>query len=358
MAGEKTEAPTPKKLQDARKKGQVARSREVDTAVVILAAFGIFRFGGPVLWRGVESLAVDTWGHLGEAPLSSDLAAQMGLALVARTMLLLAPLLGAIVVVSLISGVGQAGGPLFTMEPLKPKLNRLDPIKGFKRLLASRQAYMNLAKALFKFGVIGGVAGFVFWGRWEELTANGLQGSLAEAVSTLSSVAFQLVMWVAVALLILAAADFLFQRSDLTRELRMSRQEVEDEFKQTDGNPQVRAQMSRMRRSLLSRVMQSVPKADVVIVNPTHYAVALKYDPTSSSAPIVVAKGMHLIAQRIREVAEEHGIPVITNPPLCRAIYKVARIGQEIPPDLYEAVAAILAFVYRLRTGGGRLATA
>jgi flagellar biosynthetic protein FlhB len=359
MAGEKTEAPTPKRLQDARKRGQVARSREVDTAVVILAAFAIFRFAGAQIWGGVESLAVDTWGHLGESPLTSDLAAEMGLALVWRTLLLLAPLLMAITAVALISGVAQSGGPLFTPEPLKPKLNRLDPIKGFKRLVGSRQAYMNLAKALFKFGILGVIVALTFRGHWDALNRLGLEGSLASSMSTLASVAFDLVVRVAAALLVLAGADYLFQRFDMSRELRMTRQEVEDEFKQTDGNPQVKSQLARARRSLLSRVMQAVPKADVVIVNPTHYAVALKYDPTSSNAPVVVAKGMHLIAQRIREVAEEHGIPVIQNPPLCRAIYKAARIGQEIPPDLYEAVAAILAFVYRLRTGRGvGLATA
>ena len=148
----------------------------------------------------------------------------------------------------------------------------------------------------------------------------------------------------------LAVGDYLFQKRDLLGQLRMTRQELRDELKQSDGNPQVKAQMARMRRSFLTRVMQAVPKADVVLVNPTHYAVALKYDPTTSAAPVVLAKGTGLIAQRIREVAAEHRIPVITNPPLTRAIYKAVAIGREIPPDLYEAVAEILAFVYRLRT--------
>lgn len=359
MAGEKTEAPTPKRLHDARNKGQVARSREVDTAIVILAAFVVFRFAGTALWGGIETMATDTWRHLGEDPLTMDLTGQVGVALIGRTILILAPLMAAILVVSVLGGIAQAGGPLFTMHTLKPNPKRLDPFQGFKRLVGSRQAYMNLGKAMFKFVVLGLVVTLTFMGRWDDLTRAGMDGGIPTAIGTLSSVAFDLVLRVAAALIVLAGADYLFQRYDLTRELRMSRQEVEDEFKQTDGNPQVKSQLARARRSLLSRVMQSVPKADVVIVNPTHYAVALKYDPATSAAPVVVAKGMHLIAQRIREVAQEHGIPVIENPPLCRAIYKAARTGQEIPPDLYEAVAAILAFVYRIRTGRGpRLATA
>jgi len=150
---------------------------------------------------------------------------------------------------------------------------------------------------------------------------------------------------------VLAAADYMFQRFDFTAQMRMSRQDVKDEMRQSDGDPQVKAQLARLRRSLLTRVMQTVPEADVVLVNPTHYAVALRYDPASSNAPVVLAKGARLIAQRIREVAEENSIPVIRNAPLTRALYSAAEVGREIPPELYEAVAEVLAFVYRLRAG-------
>jgi flagellar biosynthetic protein FlhB len=166
------------------------------------------------------------------------------------------------------------------------------------------------------------------------------------------------VLKVTLALIAFAAADFIFQRYDMGQQLRMTLQEVKDESRQSDGDPMVKAQLARARRSLLARAMQAVPQADVVIVNPTHFAVALRYDPATSRAPIVLAKGTQLMAARIREIAEEHRIPIITNPPLCRAIYKAVRTGQEIPPDLYEAVAEILAFVYRLRTGGVRRAAA
>ena len=162
---------------------------------------------------------------------------------------------------------------------------------------------------------------------------------------------FQLVLTVTVVMLAIAVADYMFQRYDFSTQMRMSRQDVKDELRQSEGDPHVKAQLARLRRSLLNRVMQSVPEADVVLVNPTHYAVALRYDPASSNAPVLLAKGARLIAQRIREVAEENGIPVIRNAPLTRALYSAAEVGREIPAELYEAVAEVLAFVYRLRAG-------
>jgi flagellar biosynthetic protein FlhB len=241
---------------------------------------------------------------------------------------------------------------------VKPQFKRLNPIEGGKRLMASRQAYVNLAQSLIKFIVLGIVGYMVFMSHWDDITTMGFQAGLRDSLAILVAVSFDLVTRMALVILAMAVADFIFRRSDHTRQLRMSRQEVIDEHKQSDGDPQMKAAISRQRRKLMSRIMESVPKADVVIVNPTHYAVALKYDPASSNAPVVLAKGMNLVALKMREVAEEHGIPVIQNPPLCRAIYKAARIGQEIPTDLYEAVAEILAFVYRLRTSGALRATA
>jgi flagellar biosynthesis protein FlhB len=217
---------------------------------------------------------------------------------------------------------------------------------------------VNLAKALLKFTVVGAVGYVVFASHWDDIITMGFQAGLTDSLRILTTVAFDLLIWVCVAVVLMAAGDFIFQKTDMIRQLRMTRQEVQDEHKQTEGDPHMRAAMARQRRRLMSRIMEAVPKADVVVVNPTHYAVALKYDPTSSAAPVVLAKGMNLVALRMREVAQESGVPVIQNPPLCRAIYKATRIGQEIPVDLYEAVAEILAFVYRLRSSGGLRATA
>lgn len=357
-AGEKTEAPTPRKQEDARKKGQVAHSREVDSAIVLLGVIGVFRVGGPYMWRQLEAITVDTWAHLGRNPVSIELTADMGLMLLGRSIMLLLPLMGTVMVVSVLGGMAQTGGPLLSREAVKPQFKRLNPLEGGKRLMASRQAYVNLAKSLIKFIVLGIVGYMVFMSHWDDITTMGFQAGLRDSLTILVTVSFDLVTRMALVILAMAVADFIFQRSDHTRQLRMTRQEVMDEHKQSDGDPQMKAAISRQRRKLMSRIMESVPKADVVIVNPTHYAVALKYDPASSNAPVVLAKGMNLVALKMREVAEEHGIPVIQNPPLCRAIYKAAHIGQEIPTDLYEAVAEILAFVYRLRTSGALRATA
>lgn len=357
-ASEKTEAPTPRRQEEARKRGQVAHSKEVDSAVVLLGVLGVFRFGGGYMWGGLESLTVDTWAHLGRNPLTVDLTAEVGLELMARSLMLLAPLMGAVMVVGVLGGMAQTGGPLFAREALKPQLKRLNPLEGAKRLVASRQAWVNFAKALFKFLVLGVVGYLVFVSHWDQIVTMGFQAGLGESLGILVDVSFDLAFAMALAVLALAIADFVFQKKDHAQQLRMTRQEVQDEHKQTEGDPQMKAALARQRRKLMSRIMESVPKADVVIVNPTHYAVALKYDATSSNAPVVLAKGVNLLALRMREVAEEAGVPVIQNPPLCRAIYKATRIGQEIPPDLYEAVAEILAFVYRLRLGGGLRATA
>lgn len=354
MAGERTESPTQKRMDDARKRGQVPRSREVDSALVILAAFVVMRVSGGAMWDGMRSLMVESFQQLDQAPLTIDVTATMGLELMGRAVLILAPLMISVIVLSLLGGMVQTGGPLFAMEAAKPQFKHLNPLSGAKRLFASKQSYVNLVKTLLKFLVFGIAALLTFQSHWEEMVALGLAFSVEDSVGLLANIAFDLVLKVTLALVAFAAVDFLFQRYDVGQQLRMTFQEVKDEARQSEGDPHVKAQLARARRSLLARAMQAVPQADVVIVNPTHFAVALKYDAATSRAPIVLAKGTQLMAQRIREIAAEHRIPVITNPPLCRAIYKAVRIGQEITPELYEAVAEILAFVYRLRTGAVR----
>lgn len=356
MAGERNQQPTQRRREDARKRGQVPRSREVDSALVVLAAFLVIRLAGGAMWSGLSGLMTDSFAHLDEHPLTMDLTATLGVSLVGRALLVLAPLMIGVLALSTLGGIAQTGGPLFALDAVKPQFKRLNPISGGRRLVASKQSYMNLAKTLLKFIVFGLVAALTFRSHWHEVTALGIGFDIGPSVRMLNGIAFDLVVKVTLALAIFAAIDYAFQRYDMGHSLRMTLQEVKDELRQNEGDPQVKGQLARARRSLLARAMQNVPKADVVIVNPTHFAVALKYDPATSHAPVVLAKGAQLMAQRIREVAEEHNIPVVTNAPLCRAIYKAVRIGQEIPPDLYEAVAAILAFVYRLRTGGLRRA--
>lgn len=356
MAGERNQQPTQRRRDDARKRGQVPRSREVDSALVILAAFLVMRMAGGAMWRALSTLMTDSFAHLDEHPVTMDLTAVIGVELVGRAVLVLAPLMLGVLALSTLGGVAQTGGPLFALQAVKPQFKRLNPIAGGRRLVASKQSYMNLVKTLLKFLVFGLVAALTFRSHWQEMLSLGIGLDIFASVRTLAAVAFDMVVKVTLALAAFAAIDYAFQRYDMGHSLRMTLQEVKDELRQNEGDPQVKGQLARARRSLLARAMQSVPQADVVIVNPTHFAVALKYDPATSRAPVVLAKGARLMAQHIREIAEEHGIPVMENAPLCRAIYKAVRIGQEIPPDLYEAVAEILAFVYRLRAGGARRA--
>lgn len=348
MTSEKTEEPTSRKRDEARKQGQVAVSKELDSALVLLAAFLAFRLSGASMWAGLESLLRDSILQMGQPPLNAPLAAEVAPGLIWRAIQLLLPLFAMVMAIGVLAGFGQTGG-VFSFQAVKPQFSRLNPVASFKRTFASKQAAVTLAKTLLKFSLIGGVAGMTLWGRIEEVTALGLTTSIPHAAVTLFAIGSDITTKVLALLLALGAADFLFQRQQLLGQLRMSKQEVKDEMRQSEGDPGVKGRIARLRRSFLARVMQAVPHADVVLMNPTHYAVALKYDAATSSAPKVIAKGERLMALRIRDLAIEHGIPVITNPPLTRAIYRAVPVGREITPDLYEAVAEILAFVYRLR---------
>ncbi|MEZ4502198.1 MAG: flagellar biosynthesis protein FlhB [Dehalococcoidia bacterium] len=349
MAHARTEQPTRKRLDDARKKGQVARSREVDTAFALLAAFAVFRFGGAALWRSMEALLVDSFAVLDRDDLvTMDLTASMGTELIMRALLMLLPLLIAVLVIGLVGGFVQTGF-IFSAQAAKPQFSRMNPIKGAQRIFFSKQTVVQLGKSLGKVAIVGGVAGATLWQRMDEVEALGLSSGLLPSLGTVADIAFSITLRSAMALLAIAAADYVFQRYDWMSQLKMTRQEVRDEMRQTEGDPQIRSRIAQLRRSFMARVLSAVPKADVVLTNPTHYAVALKYDPTADQAPKVIAKGERLMALRIREVAAEHGIPIIENPPLTRAIYRAVPVNQEITPDLYEAVAEILAFVYRLR---------
>ena len=281
-------------------------------------------------------------------PVNTELTALMGPELILRALLLLLPLMLLVAGVSLVGGFLQTGA-VFSRQAIRPQLSRLNPLKGAKRIFASKQTLVSLAKALLKFAIVGGIAALTLRGRMDDLTSIGVAMPLHDSLAVLADVGFEIVLKVALALMALAAADFLFQRYDLRGQLKMTRQEVKDELRQTEGDPLVRGRIAQVRRSFLARVMEAVPQADVVLVNPTEFAVALKYDPTSDQAPKVIAKGERLIAQRIREVALEQGIPVVENPPLTRAIFRAVAVGGEITEELYEAVAEVLAFVYRLR---------
>ncbi len=350
MTSDRSEAPTPRRLEEARRRGQVARSREVDTAVVLLAALLVMRVSGAQTWHALESLMRDSFAVLGRDDLLTlELTAATGRDLVWRSMAILFPLLLGVGGLTLLAGVMQTG-VVFSAEAIKPQLSRLNPLQGAKRAFGSKRAFVHVLTSTAELVLVGGVATGALYARLDDIVSVGVRRDFLPSLGILVDISFDVTLKVGLALVVIAAADFIFQRRDWLAQLRMTKQEVKDESRQNEGDPLVRQRMARLRRSLMTRVLAGVPKADVVLTNPTHYAVAIKYDPASDRAPRVLAKGQDLIAQRIREVAAEHGVPVMQNPPLTRALYRAVPINHEITPELYEAVAEVLAFVYRLRS--------
>lgn len=344
---ERTEQATEKRLREAREKGDVPRSRDLSAALITLAGVGTLLALRP--WMGTHlrnlmhiGLAYGREQALGGAAIGAATAAA-GI----EALKLLAPLFGVAMLATLLSPA-LAGGFAFSTEALKPKPERLNPIEGIKRLVSLR-GLVELGKSLLKVGLIGGVLAMVLWGARGKLLGTG-RGNVEDGIGTALDVIGHAALLFAGALAIVGLADMLWQRFDYARRMRMTRQEQRDEHKETEGNPEIRSRVRGMQQQMAQRrMMDAVPKADVVVMNPSHFAVALRYDGDNMRAPRVVAKGLDLVAQRIRGIATQHDVPLVTAPPLARALYHTTRIGQEIPATLYAAVAQILAYVYRVQ---------
>ena len=345
-AGEKTEQATPKKLEEAWKKGQFARSAEVQTVFVLTAAMLALMFSGREIWQSMANTEAAVLGHLHDTPLT--LGAMQGYAL--NAVLLLGhcvwPVLAATVLAGLLAGGIQAR---FRTAPEALQLNweRLNPMSGLQRVFSSRSAIPTLT-GMFKLSVVVGLS----YGVIKSILADPIFHSsvdVARIAGFMAESSFKIVLRVAMALLVLAAGDYGYQFWRNSRDMMMTKQEVKEESKRSEGNPQIKAQQRRKRLVNTKRKMlMEVPKADVVVVNPTHIAIALRYDRKTMKAPKIVAKGSRLNAQRIREIAQEHQIPIIENKPVARLMFKYGRVGGEIPAQLYAAVAEILAWVYRV----------
>lgn len=346
-AQERTERATPKRLDDARKKGQVPRSRELSTCVVLLAACaGLLLLGDTVgqaltaaLRHGLDLSRAEAFD---ESALVSSLQAM--LFEVGMTCL---PVF-AIVAVAALAAPMAIGGWNFSGQALAPDFKRLDPISGMGRIFSMR-GVVELCKAFGKFALVAVVAAWLLWRSADELAALGSE-PIEAAIGHAAQLVGVTVLALAGALLLIAAIDVPYQLWRHAQDMKMSREEVRQETKESDGSPEVKGRIRQVQQALASgRMMQDVPTADVVVVNPTHYAVALRYDDERSRAPIVVAKGTDLIAARIRELAGEHGVPIVESPPLARALHRSVEIGSEIPAALYAAVAQVLTYVYQLR---------
>ena len=344
---QKTEDPTPKKLEESRKKGQVALSREVNNWVMLLTGTVVLLAVAPSFFTAMTSYMRS---YIEQAHLMPGAPGGFGVILEGTFFevlkMLLLPFL--ILMAAAFLAPFLQVGPLFSPEAVKPDIGKISPIQGFKRLF-SKRSLMEFFKGLLKLGIIGSV-GFMllypFYASVDHMV--GLPVPLM--MDELKGLVSRLMIGILVVLLVVAVLDLIFQRSEHYKKMRMSKQELKDEYKQTEGDPMVRAKLRQLRQEKArARMMQSVPGADVVITNPTHFSVALKYDPDEMDAPVLVAKGVDEVALRIREIAKENDVIIVENPPLARALYKNVELDQMVPAQHYNAVAEIISYVFRLK---------
>ena len=350
--GDKTEAPTPRRLQEAREKGQVARSMDLSAAIGLLAGMLLLNWYGSTILRSFMAMTRQSL-NLEEAPTNGwtviDFAGRL---FIKHGSAILLPFFLVLVVVAVVSNLAQVGF-IFSGQPITPALSKLSPIKGVARLFSKRTA-MRLLMSLTKVGVISVIAFITIKGFIPQLV--GLSGlSFSEVVGRAANLVFILGLRIAVVLVILALFDYAYQRWQHQQDLRMSKEELKEELKRMEGDPIMRQRRRGVARQLaMQRMSQAVPKADVVITNPTELAVALKYDHDEMPAPKVVAKGAGYIAQRIRDLANEHGVPIVERKPLAQTLYKACDVGDYVPPELYKAVAEVLAYIFELAGKGYR----
>jgi flagellar biosynthetic protein FlhB len=348
MAGEeRTEAATPRKLQHLRDEGKVSKSPEVVSAVGILGGvFTLYAFGGTA-WGQLRALLTDRLMDLGRPDLTDSSLGELWMTAGIAFFTVLAPLLVAMPLIGVLANVGQSG-LMLSGTSMMPDLSRINPLSGFTRLFSLRTV-AELVKTLVKMFIVGWLLYRAYLDSFPlflSLAGADLQGALRLFVDTV----FSTCMTVGGAFLVLAILDYGYQRWEFLRGARMTKQELKEEYKQSEGSPEIRAAIRRrQRRMAMSRMMQNVPTADVVVTNPTHFAVALRYRGDEMGAPKVIAKGQDLIAQRIKQIAREHNIPVVENKPLARALYSTVEVDQEIPYDLFQTVAQILAYIYSLK---------
>jgi len=346
---DKTEAPTPRRRQEARQEGQVARSVELNSALVLLSALVILRLCGPSLADRLRGVMVNSFTHFPKGDLAvGDVTSDL-VRILLEVGVMMAPIVIGVAAIGFLSSAVQVGLTL-SAKPLQIKAERLNPIPGIGRMFSVR-AGVECLKAIAKVTVVGYIVYSFIRDRYSDI-ASLAGGHYLTTCSTIGKLTWELLLRAALAILVIAALDYMFQRFQHEKQLRMTKQEVKEDLKRTEGDPLVKSRIRQRQRAISQRrMMQEVPKADVVVTNPTHYAVALKYESEKHVAPVVVAKGQRLVALKIREIAEENNVPIVENAPLARTLYTTVEIGDEIPAALYQAVAEILAYVYKLSQG-------
>lgn len=344
---QKTEEPTAKKFSDARKRGNVARSIEVNTWLMLFAGTIIVAIAAPGLMQDISTIALVfierphqygmEFGNLGGLML--DAIGAVGIALILPAIFLVA--------MAITTGIVQ-NGLVFSPKALEPKIEKFSPIMGMKKYASWRQ-WIEFFKGLFKILIVGTVAILLLMPEFERIDTLPTVDP-AELLGLLHVLVLRLMVYILGILAVIAFVDIMFQRANHRKQLRMTKQEVKDEFKQAEGDPHVKGRLRQIRMDRArQRMMQAVPEADVVVTNPTHYAVALKYKQDEMEAPVLVAKGQDLIAQKIREVAEANDIPIVENKPLAQTLFKNVELDQEVPTEHYKAVAEVISYVWRMQ---------
>jgi len=350
--GEKTEQPTARKRGKAREEGQVAKSAELGTAVLFLSAFWSLRVFASFIYGSMENVFRFNFVRLSNIEDADSIPFMSGFLtyMFSQTLLIAAPVLAVALSAGLIVNFLQVKWHP-TTKPLMPKFSKLNPISGLKRLF-SVQSLIELPKSIVKLLIVGLTIYFMVIKEMPVIFSF-MEMEIMQSMQYVGNIAINMGIRIGLLYLFIAAVDYPYQRYKLTKSLKMTKQEVKDEFKMVEGDPKVKAKIKqKMRQASLRRMMQEVPGADVIITNPTHYAVAVKYNRAESVAPVVVAKGVDYLAKRIREKAAECNVEVVENKQLARTLYDTVDVGREIPVDLYQAVAEVLAFVYRLKNKG------
>ncbi len=353
QSGEKTEKATPRRKREAREKGQIFKSVELITAMSLLAMFGVLSIFGGTIVENIKKLL--HYFFTMQAPDVFSVAAvstMMGDAIWLFIQIML-PFLVAALAAAVVFNVVQSGF-IFTTKALAPKFDRINMFAGFKRIF-SKRTLLDLLKAIIKIVILGLVGYGEFekhMGSFSELMGQDVEMAVSSFVDIILSVAFNM----AIALAIFAPFDYMYQRWKYNKDLMMTKQEVKDEYKLLEGNPQIKGRIAQKQRQMSRmRMVQAVKDADVVITNPTHYAVALSYKEGKNTAPVIVAKGQDYVAQKIKEKAKEENVEIVENKPLAQALYFFCEVGDEVPEDMYKAVAEVLAYVYRMKRKGGRV---
>lgn len=338
---------TPQKLKKAREQGQVIKSKDLSTAVFLIALFSLLFLMAPFIWQEIAAMFILLFEQIPNASIEKTGWQYIALISVKALILLIGPFLLAAFLVAIMTDFLQVGA-LVATKAIEPKFDKLNPVKGFQNIF-SIKTLVELAKNIVKMVVLLAVGALVFTEFFNKLLLVGAAENIFAVLGIFGSLVMRFVMLASIAFFIIGFADYLFQRWKFLKDQKMSFKEMKDEFKNSEGDPMIKQALRQKRMQMLQQgMLEAVPTADAIVTNPIHIAVAIQYNADVMEAPVVIAKGAELFAQRIKEIAEAHQVPIIENPPVAQTLYRVVEVDQEVPPDIYQAVAEILLFAWQV----------